>query len=53
MQEQKRETDIEPISSEFDLPNILKDRTFKMSEMIVSWKYLIITGKGLEKFLLF
>ena len=24
-----------------------------MSEMIVSWKYVIITDKGLEKFLLF
>ena len=32
---------------------ILKDKKFQMSDMIVSWKYLIITDKGLEKLILF
>ena len=49
----KREADEEQISSEDNLPRILKDKTFKMSEMIVSWKYVINTDLGLEKFLLF
>ena len=31
----------------------LKDKTFKMSEMIVSWKYVIITDIGIEKLYLF
>ncbi len=35
------------------MPKILKDKTFKMNEMIVSWKYVILTDIGLEKFLLF
>ena len=35
------------------MPRILRDKTFKMSEMIVSWKYVIIADKGIEKFFLF
>ena len=43
----------EHISSDDDLPRILKEKTFKMSEMIVSWKYVLITDIGEEKFHLF
>jgi hypothetical protein len=32
---------------------IFKDRTFKMSEMVVSWKYVVRTDKGFEKIFLF
>ena len=35
------------------MPRILNDKTFKMSEMIVSWKYVINDDKGLEKDFLF
>ena len=40
-------------SSDDDILKILKNRSFKMGEMIVSWKYLIKTDIGLEKFFLF
>ena len=35
------------------MPKILKNKSFKMSEMIVSWKYVIITDEGLENLFLF
>jgi len=41
MQDHEREANLEKISPEFDLQKILKDRTFKMSEMLVSWMYVI------------
>ena len=41
MQDHKREANLEIISPEIDLQKILKDRTFKMSEMLVSWMYVI------------
>ena len=50
IQSDQQESNKEYIDSEDDLPRILKEKTFKMSEMIVSWKYLIITDIGLEKF---
>lgn len=36
-----------------DLPKILKQKTFKLSEMVVSWRYIIISDTGLEKAYLF
>ena len=50
IQSDQQESNEEYIDSEDDLPRILKEKTFKMSEMIVSWKYVIITDIGLEKF---
>ena len=49
IQSDQQESNEEYIDSEDDLPRILKEKTFKMSEMIVSWKYVIITDIGLEK----
>ena len=46
MQKHQRKTNEEQISSKDDLPRILKDKTFKMSEMIVSWKYVITSDGG-------
>ena len=50
IQSDQQESNEEYIDSEDDLPRILEEKTFKMSEMIVSWKYVIITDIGLEKF---
>ena len=33
-----------------DFSNMLKDRNFKMNEMLVSWKYVIIINIGQQKF---
>ena len=41
------------IITEDELPRILKNKTFKMSEMVVSWKYELIDDVGLKKFHLF
>ena len=41
------------INSVDEIPILLKDAKFKMSEMLVSWKYLINTDFGLEKSILF
>ena len=35
------------------MSEILKNKSFKMSKMIVSWKYVIITDEGLENLFLF
>ena len=47
MQEHQKKANPEQINSEYDLPIILKDRTFKMSEMLLSWKYVMTTDIGL------
>jgi hypothetical protein len=46
MQDHEREAYLEKISPEFYLQKILKDRTFKMSEMLVSWMYVITDDQG-------